>query len=267
MVTSTPRRGPAGPRRALLVVLVVLVVLLVPIALLMPGASPPRSTERPPGTLLSPSAMSTATSAGGAGTGGSLMTRQDELPLAADPSRSPDVQAPAAAPAAVQVTSAASFYDVEGSDVRTLLASLRQRGPADGHGTWAASTGWVFRWSYQPVVDAGCHVELASVALDLTYTYPHWAATPDATAALVTAWQRYLERVELHEHGHRDIAQGAADDLVRTLEALPAQTTCEDLAVNARAAVDELLIRHAQAQVTYDRETGHGATQGAVLAE
>ena len=29
----------------------------------------------------------------------------------------------------------------------------------------------------------------------------------------------------------------------------------------------ELLARHAQAQLAYDRDTGHGATQGAVLGE
>jgi predicted secreted Zn-dependent protease len=166
-----------------------------------------------------------------------------------------------------QVTSATTLYEVEGADARTLLASLRQRGPRDGHESWAASTGWVFRWSYQPVADAGCHVQRASIALDLTFTYPRWAPPPDAAATLVTAWQRYLARVELHEHGHRDIAQGAADDLIRTLEALPAQATCNDLAVVARATVDERLTRHAEAQATYDRETGHGATQGAVLAE
>ena len=47
------------------------------------------------------------------------------------------------------------FYAVEGSSLSALLASLRANGPSDGHGTWAANTAWVFRWSYQPVTDVG----------------------------------------------------------------------------------------------------------------
>ena len=247
--------------------LYLLVALLAPIALLLAVGLPPRAAEQSGITRLSPSAASMATAADGTGAGGSLVTRGVRPPLAAHAARPPDGQDAAAVPTTVQVTSATSFYDVEGADVRTLLASLRQRGPADGHEQWAASTVWVFHWSYQPVVDAGCRVRQAGITLDLTYTYPKWAPPPDATPTLVTAWQRYLARVELHEHGHRDIAQGAADDLIRALEALPAQATCDDLAATARATVDGLLTRHAQAQVTYDHETGHGATQGAVITE
>jgi predicted secreted Zn-dependent protease len=72
--------------------------------------------------------------------------------------------------------------------------------------------------------------------------------------------------VELHEHGHRDIAEAAANDLARTLEALPGHPSCDALAAAARNAASTLLARHAQTQIAYDRETGHGATQGAVLS-
>jgi hypothetical protein len=51
-----------------------------------------------------------------------------------------DIQTATGMAGAVQVISATSYYDVEGADIRALLASLRQRGPSDGHGTWAAST-------------------------------------------------------------------------------------------------------------------------------
>jgi predicted secreted Zn-dependent protease len=196
-----------------------------------------------------------------------LLSGEHGVALAADPDGASDAQATAAMPAAVQVSAAATFYDVEGTDVRSLLASLRQRGPSDGQGTGAASTSWVFRWSYQPALDSACRVQAAHVNLELAYTYPQWNAAASAAPSVANAWQGYLARDELHEHGHRDIAEVAATDLARALEALPAQSSCDALADAARATATDLLARHAQAQAAYDRETGHGAPQGAVLHE
>lgn len=262
MLPSTPGRGPVGPRRALIRALA---VLLVPLALLMTDAPPHRSagsaSDRAHTSSASPA------SAGGAGAGGSLLPRQHGAVLAVDPTGSADAPTTTALPASVQVTAATSYYDVEGADIRSLVASLRQRGPSDGHGTWAASTSWMFRWSYQPVLGTGCQVQAAQVSLELSYLYPRWNAPATAAPAVGTAWQGYLSRVELHEHGHRDIAEAAAGELARALEALPGQASCEALAGSARAIAAELLARHALAQITYDRETGHGASQGAVLGQ
>jgi predicted secreted Zn-dependent protease len=261
MLPSTSRRRPAGLRRALISALV---TLLVPIALLVAVASAPHAAPSVHDRVQSALASSTAAPADGGGAGGSLVSRENGLALSTDPFQVPDGQATAMAPA-IQLTSSTHLYDVEGTDVPALLASLRQRGPADDSGTWAASTGWVFRWSYQPIIDVTCQVQTASVTLDLTYTYPHWTPAPATSNTLVSAWEGYLSHVELHEHGHRDIAQATATDLLQALEALPAQTTCDDLANAARATADAILTRHAQAQIAYDRDTRHGATQGAVL--
>jgi predicted secreted Zn-dependent protease len=178
-----------------------------------------------------------------------------------------DEQATAAIPDSVHVTTSSQYYAVEGASISSLLTSLRRHGPSDGSGTWAASTGWVFRWSYQPIADPACRVASAHVELELTGTYPQWDAPDGVAPAVSTAWSSYLTHVELHEHGHQQIAERAAADLVRTLETLPAQTSCDTLAASARATAADLLARHAEAQAAYDRETGHGATQGAVLSE
>jgi predicted secreted Zn-dependent protease len=202
----------------------------------------------------------------GAGPGGALTVPDGAEIAVAAPPETPDGQGSAGTLTGVSVTASTRLYEVEGADVGSLLASLRQRGPQDGHETWAASTDWVFRWSYQPVVDSDCRVDTARVELDLTYTYPQWNAPASAMPALVTSWQRYLAQVELHERGHREIAEAAANDLVRALEALQAQPSCSELAGAARATADDLLSRHARAQIGYDRDTAHGATQGAVLS-
>lgn len=264
MLPSTSRREPGGSRRVLRWVFATLLLTMV---LLAPAGSLVRPTEGSHGFLTHGSSRTTAPMEDGTGAGGPLTPRVYGVLSAADPPAAPEAQTTTAFPAAVQVTSATSFYDVDGADVRSLLTSLRQRGPSDGSGTWAASTSWVFRWSYQPLLDPSCRVQAAHVSLDLAYTYPQWNAPANVAPAVTTAWTGYLERVELHEHGHRDIAEAAANDLARALEALPAQPTCDALADAARATAAELLARHAQAQIAYDRDTGHGASQGAILGQ
>jgi predicted secreted Zn-dependent protease len=202
----------------------------------------------------------------GAGPGGALLVPAGAETVVTAPSDTSADHRPAIRRTGVSVTASTRFYEVEGADARSLLASLGQRGPRDGHETWAASTAWVLRWSYQPVAGLDCRIDAARVELDLTYTYPRWSAPASATPALAAAWDGYLAQVELHEQGHREIAEGAASDLARALEALPAQATCAALAGTARAAAGDLLARHAQAQAAYDRATEHGVTQGAVLS-
>jgi predicted secreted Zn-dependent protease len=252
MLPSTYRRpGGAGPLAALCVLLLASALLL------------PLPTEAVWQRIFGPAPV--VLTAEGAGPGGSATISASNDVQASVPPGTPDDAATAAPPDAVRLTSETEYYPVEGSSLRALLTSLRERGPSDGHGTWAANTAWVFRWSYKPVSGAECRVGSASVELALTYTYPQWTAPVDASPAVVAAWEGYLARVELHEHGHRDIAEAAAADLVKALEALPAQSSCDALAATARSTAGQILTRHADDQRAYDLETGHGATQGAVL--
>jgi predicted secreted Zn-dependent protease len=202
----------------------------------------------------------------GAGPGGPATSAASDGTRAVPPLETPGDQVPTALVDGVRLSASTDYYAIEGSSLSALLSSLREHGPSDGHGTWAANTAWVFRWSYQPASDAGCRVALAKVDLALAYTYPRWTAPDDAAPGLVAAWDSYLANVEQHEHGHRDIAEDAAADLVKTLQELPAQTSCDALAATARASASQLLARHAEAQRVYDQETGHGERQGAVLA-
>jgi predicted secreted Zn-dependent protease len=209
---------------------------------------------------------SAALAARGAGPGGPAEGAPASQAVLATPPEAPEQEAPAVPQPGVRVATSNTYYAVDGGDLRSLLASLRQHGPSDSTGTWAASTAWVFRWSYRPVSDPDCHVGSAQVDLQLNGTYPQWSATPAAAPGVVTAWQAYMERVEFHERGHRDIAQATANELARMLEALPAHRSCSDLAAAAKSTAADLLARHAEAQAAYDRETAHGALQGAVLS-
>jgi predicted secreted Zn-dependent protease len=147
-----------------------------------------------------------------------------------------------------------------------VLASLRQRGPHDGDGTWAASTSWTFTWAYRPILTDGCRVGSATVDLQLTFTYPRWDGADGAAPAVADAWTQYLTNVETHEQGHGRIAQNAASDLAQALVAVPTQASCDDLAGVVNTTARDQLAQHTRAQVAYDRETQHGVAQGATLS-
>ncbi len=209
-----------------------------------------------------------AADSGPSGSGVEADVTLDAVPPA-EPAQAPtarSVQGPTAEPMQVRLTTVNRFYDVEGTDIRSLLTSVRQRGPRDDAGAWAASTAWTFGWAYQPVLAEACRAASATVDLQLTFTYPRLAVSSTVAQPVADAWTRYLTNVETHEQGHAQIAQAAAAELADTIRAVPAQPTCDDLAPAISAAATDVLQRHAQAQLAYDRETQHGVAQGAMLS-
>lgn len=166
----------------------------------------------------------------------------------------------------LHVTALERYYDVEGADPRSALASVRQRGPRDGDGEWAASTSWTFRWNYRPVATDACRVQSAAVDLQLTYTFPRWVTASPLAPAIQDAWSTYIANVQTHEAGHGEIARAAAGDLAQRLEQLEPQANCADLAVLVDATVHARLDQHARDQAAYDLATQHGIAQGATLS-
>jgi predicted secreted Zn-dependent protease len=101
----------------------------------------------------------------------------------------------AAAAQQAQVT----YYDVQGADLRGLLASLNARGPHHGRADWKVS----YRFTTRPG-GGGCAVESLSTELDLQMTLPRWSPPAGASRDLVARWERYLAALRVHEEGHLD---------------------------------------------------------------
>ena len=173
---------------------------------------------------------------------------------------------PQLAATGVETSTIRSYYDVAGSSAETILAQLRQLGPGDSSGRWAASTRWNVNWFFPYLPDpAGCSAGPVGVKLDITFTFPRWNPPPETSRELVERWNRYLAAIETHEQGHFDIAVAGAQELHQALAGLRPAASCAELAQRARQTIDEVLGRIAQRQAEYDGQTRHGATQGAVL--
>ena len=174
-------------------------------------------------------------------------------------------EASAAAPR-VRLSVDSVQYRVLGASANALRDQVRQLGPVDRFGRWAASTRWDLKWSYPyDRVDGGCRPGPVSVELVVTYTLPRWDVAADAPAELVERWDRYVAALTRHEDGHRDIAVDAANAIVGAIEALPAHATCRRLERAADTAARDLVERYRGLQIAYDHSTGHGTTQGAVF--
>jgi len=153
------------------------------------------------------------------------------------------------------------YYDVVGASADELRAQLDSRGPT---GRQDAYTDWWVQWRYDYVQTAsGCSVRSLSVNVDVTITFPHWTSPGDVSTELEGQWRAYLAALAVHEDGHKRIALEAANEIATALSSLLAYPSCAKLERDADATGERILERYRQQEQSYDRETEHGATQGA----
>lgn len=138
------------------------------------------------------------------------------------------------------------FYTVTGSTANEIRSSLNQNRP----GSYDAWAQWYFTWS-------GCQEGGVQVNYTITVDFPQWSPPPDPSSALVQSWNRYIHALALHEQGHVDLVMEAVPNFIETLQNVP----CDQINATANAMLAEIN----QANVEYDEETDHGATQGAVF--
>ena len=93
---------------------------------------------------------------------------------------------------------------------------------------------------------------------------PRWEDYGSASRDVREAWDRYLEKLTIHEQGHRDAGMQVAADLERELLDLRGRY-CEDVAKAAEEAARGSLRTLKDRNRQFDDRTRHGADQGAVF--
>lgn len=150
--------------------------------------------------------------------------------------------------------------DVSGRDAVSLQSSLAERGPAGFH----ASAEWEvgYRYRVAPAGDGRCRVTGIQTTLTGRLRLPRWTDEASAPPALKAAWTRYLDALSRHEDGH--LANGLALAKALSAEVVPATAAdCKTLRADIETAARRLIEEHQARDRRYDRETDHGATQGA----
>ena len=158
-------------------------------------------------------------------------------------------------------------YQIQGQSIEELRRSLNQLRP------WKASarphdaqTEWRTRMQYRTVTLPGIAwcTNFATVT-QITMTLPGWTATNGASAATLREWNRYLRALAEHEAGHARHAREGTLELHRRVKALEAQPDAETVRQRLDALLAEVQQQVRQQDADYDRETRHGATQGALF--
>ena len=149
----------------------------------------------------------------------------------------------------------------------SLLAALNDASPVrEGGKVFHGYTKWNVKWDYRWNESRTGACTIASVATNLRVemTLPDLVA---GSAEGVAMFRRYLAALVIHEEGHRDIGREAAEEVDRTIAALPGMANCRELEREANRRGEAIIARARTREKEYDRTTSYGCTQGACLSD
>lgn len=173
----------------------------------------------------------------------------------AKPSKEPDI--------AIKRTT----YKITGNSVQELKAQMVELGPVDkNHRHRDAYTTWYVTWDFDcGNFGSASRAERIRVKVEVKYIFPKWESTAEAPAELVQKWNDYIDALQKHEDGHKEIGVQAAREMLKKFEGLPSAFSCQEVNRAVNESGQKILNLYRQAEVKYDVETRHGATQGAQL--
>lgn len=153
------------------------------------------------------------------------------------------------------------YYEVTGSNVATLLASMKAQRPHTNN----AFTEWYIDWNYEFLSQPGeCVLRGFDLRVQIRYTLPKWVAAQRADPALKAEWKRFLSATMRHERSHADFGLAAAKEMTRVAKAATWQAESRAaLRAKLDAECERILKDFTAREVLYDEKTDHGRTQGA----
>lgn len=172
-----------------------------------------------------------------------------------------------AAWSAPTVTIKTETYDIYGTTAQELRDQMILFGVTWRDGKkYDALTTWFTRWRY--TWESGvhsCEITGVETSVEVLFRLPNWANKDEAPPALKRRWERYMKNLMMHENGHKDIGIAAAAEIETAIRSMPSERSCETLEAAANALGERTLDTYREIETDYDRETGHGRTQGAVF--
>jgi len=164
----------------------------------------------------------------------------------------------------VRVTVLHDDYEIAGGSAAALRQQMNQDGPAEQGRHYDAHTDWNVKWAYPFDRSNGrCATGPVTVTLTITYRLPVWDGESGAPPDLLEKWHTYMQALRTHEDGHAEHGRDAADEVIAALSGLPPADACPAMDSAANSTARAITDRYAAEDVTYDRDTNHGATQGA----
>ena len=159
------------------------------------------------------------------------------------------------------------FYGIQGRSAEQLVREMRTKSPPPAFGgpTYFARAETYFTWdlNLETLDDGSCGIEAFEVKVDVLYTLPKWTDKERGSKRLVQYWDEFEKNLFIHEQGHGDIALEIAVDMAQAIAKTESSEACKDLIDTASENANLVLKESRSRQREYDKETGHGKTQGA----
>ncbi|MCA9327145.1 DUF922 domain-containing protein [Candidatus Saccharibacteria bacterium] len=182
---------------------------------------------------------------------------------------------PYALPASLPVTSLPSglnkvvdtptHYQVYGSSIPELRTAIENCPLRRANGAYHASTSYQLNWSYAVSVSGTtCRLTNVKIGLHVSQYMPAFVPTSSTPAGTKNAWNRYIANLQTHENGHVAIDTDYAQRLTNTLQNM-GSVDCANPKNQVQTIINSYVTMLNAANELYDSQTGHGATQGAVL--
>jgi predicted secreted Zn-dependent protease len=167
----------------------------------------------------------------------------------------------------VQLSEKNEYYIINGNTEEELQNQMDALGPEDYDGKYYAYAGWSINWDYpyRKVENRCVLYEPITVDVKVIYTLPEWNMPSTASSELSTKWKNYMEKLVLHEKGHKDIAYRNAELILGEFKKLRSFETCDLFLKEMDRIGFDYIDRAHEEDKKYDHETDHGATQGAVF--
>lgn len=159
------------------------------------------------------------------------------------------------------------YYDVLVASGESLRQAVNQASTIRQDGqVYHAYTRWRVKWNYwwQEERDGRCRLTLTLTQLTAQMTLPRLGGGDTAQRQ---RFAQYLQALREHELGHYRIGQAAAAAIDAALLATPEYPSCTEMQAQANQRANAVLQQHIERERSFDRDTGHGRTQGAWLDE
>ncbi|SCX89525.1 DUF922 domain-containing Zn-dependent protease [Desulfoluna spongiiphila] len=165
------------------------------------------------------------------------------------------------------VTVQTEYYDIYGWTAEELREQMVRFGVVwrdgktyDALTTWTAS--WRYSWESGP---SRCRITAVETSVAVLHRYPRWVNKKEAGPGLQHRWERYMAHLATHENGHKNIGIAATAAIEQAIRQMPALSNCQALEAAANGLAEEVLDTYRAQEASYDQQTGHGRTQGAVF--
>lgn len=155
-------------------------------------------------------------------------------------------------------------YMVYGNNYQSVSKSLKRNRP-DGYNSMNE---WHISWQYDfKIKDDQCHMVQPKVKRKVIFILPKLAVGQPLSQSFQKEWQRFSAALIAHQMGHAKFADQAMLAIQAAFDHFPAEKTCQQVKEKANQLARTIIDDYKVKEKAYDKETGSGFTQGAVLRD